>query len=51
MKEQLLNKVETIVKKGEIAHYKQILPLSQCFLKSSAAEALESACMLERLKQ
>ena len=49
MKEQLLNPVENIEAKGEIAHHeKQVLLLPQCFKKSSAAEALESVCMWER---
>ena len=33
MKEQLLNKVEIIVVKGDIAHYEQFLLLPQCILK------------------
>ena len=41
----LLNRVETIVAKGEIACYEQFLLLSQCFQKSSAAEASKSVCM------
>ena len=42
MKEQLLNEVENIVAKGEIAHlYNEqlLLILPQCFQKSSAAKA------------
>ena len=34
---------------GEIAHHEQILVLSQCFQKSSAADASENAFMLEIL--
>ena len=41
MKEQLLNKVENIVAKGEIVQHEQFLLWSQCFQKLSAAEALE----------
>ena len=41
MKEQLLNKVE------EIARFEQLLLLSQCFQKLSAAEASESVCVWE----
>ena len=47
MKEQLLNKLENIVAKGNIVHYEQFLNMSQCFKKSSAAEASESVCMWE----
>ena len=36
---QLLKRVENIVPKGVIAHHEQCLLLSQCFQKSSAAEA------------
>ena len=50
MKEQLLNKVENIVTKGDIAHFEQFLLLSQYFQKSSAAEASESICMLKTVK-
>ena len=49
MKEQILNKVEIIVAKEEIAHHEQFICLSQCFQKSSAAEAPESVCMWEGL--
>ena len=35
---------------GEIAHYEQLLHLSQCFHKSFAAESSESVCMWERAK-
>ena len=34
MKEQLLNQVETIVAKAEIAYYEQFLVLPHCFRKS-----------------
>ena len=50
MNEVLITRVENIVAKEEIAHYEQILLLSQCFQKSSAAKASESVCMLERVK-
>ena len=49
MKEHLLNKVENMKAKGEIAHDEQFPFLSQCFLKSSAAQASESICMWERV--
>ena len=35
----ILNKVENIVGKGEIAHYEQFLLLAQCCHKMSAAES------------
>ena len=38
MKTLLLNRVENIVAKGEIAHYEQFLLLLQCLQKSSAEE-------------
>ena len=41
MKEHLVNKVENIVAKEEIGHYKQFLILPQCFQTSSAADASE----------
>ena len=50
MKEQLLNKVENIVAKVEIAHHEQFLLLSQCFQNMSAAKAPESVCMWERVE-
>ena len=37
--------VEIFLAKGEIAHYEQFLLLTQCFQKSSAAEASGSICM------
>ena len=46
---KLLNKVEIIVAKGEIASFEQLLLLSKCFQKSSAAEGSESAYMLEHV--
>ena len=49
MKEKLLNKVENIVTKGEIACFEQFLLSSQCFQWSSAAMALESVSMWERV--
>ena len=39
MKGLLLNGVENIVAKGEIACFEKFLSLSQCFQKLSAAEA------------
>ena len=42
----VLNSVENIAAKGEIAHFEQFLLLSQCFQKSFVAEASESICML-----
>ena len=50
MKENLLNTDENIVAKGEISHHEQFLLLAQWFQKSSAAEALESACVWDRVK-
>ena len=47
----LLKTVEDIVAKGKIARFKQVLLLSQCFQKSSAAEASESVYMRERVKE
>ena len=47
----LLNRVENIVAKGEIAHNEQSHILSHCFLKSSAAESSESICMRKWLKK
>ena len=38
------------MEKEEIAHFEQFPLLSQCFKKSSAAEASESVCMWERVK-
>ena len=43
MKEQLLNKVENFLAKGEIASLEQIFFFSQCFQKSSAAESSTSS--------
>ena len=45
MNEQVLNKDENIVAKGEIAHHEQFHLLPQCFQKPSAVEASESFCM------
>ena len=50
MKTYLLNKVENIVSKGEIACFEQFLLLSQSFQNSSAAEASASIYMWERVK-
>ena len=50
MNEHLLNIVENIVTKGEIARFEQFLLLSQCFQKLFAAEASEIVCMCERVK-
>ena len=38
MKDNLLNKVEKIMAKGEIARFKQLLLLSQCSLKSTTVD-------------
>ena len=43
MREQLLNEVENIVTKGEIAHYEQFLIQPQCFKKLSAAEVSKAS--------
>ena len=40
---------ENIVAKGEIAHNEQFVLLSQCFLKSTAADASETVCMRGRV--
>ena len=45
----LSNNVKNIVAKGEIAQFKQFLLLSQCFRRASAAEALESMYLRERV--
>ena len=50
MEVYLLTKVENFVAKGEIAHFGQFLLLTQCFQKSSAADASESVNMWERIK-
>ena len=43
-KSLLLNEqVENIVANGEISHYEKFIHLSQCFQKSSAAEASEAS--------
>ena len=48
MKNKVLNKVENIEAKREIAHYiNNFLLLQQCVQKLSAAEASESVCMWE----
>ena len=44
MKTSLLNRVENIVSKGEIARFEQFLLLSQSLQKTSATEASESIC-------
>ena len=49
MNTYLLNRVENIVSKEEIACFEQFLRLSQSFQKSSAAEASESVYMWERV--
>ena len=46
----LLNRVEIIVAKGEIAHDEQFLLLPQCFQRSLAAEVGSENCFLERDK-
>ena len=50
MKTHLLNRVENIASRGEIACFEQFLLLSQCFQKISAAEMSESVYMRERVK-
>ena len=52
MKEQLLNKVESIVAKGEIAHDEQFIHLSGCFFQSCLLlrHHILSICMWERFK-
>ena len=47
----MLKKIKNIVAKGEIAHFEQLLLLSQCFKKSSAARASESVYMWESVNQ
>ena len=42
LKVVLLNKVEIDVTNGEVDRYEQVLLFSQCFRKSSAAEASKS---------
>ena len=42
--------VENIVAKGEITRFEQFLHLSQCFQKSSAADASKFVYNLERVK-
>ena len=49
MKEQLLNRVETIVAKVEIAHHEQFLLLKQCFQMSSTGNASKFVYKLERV--
>ena len=51
MNEYLLDKIENIVAKGEIARFEKFLLLSQCFQKSSAADASESVYMRERINK
>ena len=48
MKVYLLNRVENIATKGELAHYEQFFfILSQCFQKSPAIEVSKCVCMRE----
>ena len=49
MKVILLKEVENIVAKGEIARFEQLVLLSQCFQKSSAAEASESVSVRRKV--
>ena len=49
MRVYLLKKIENIVAKGEIGNFEQFLLLTQCFQKSSAAEASETIYMWERV--
>ena len=50
LKEPLLNKDEKLVEKGVIDHNEHFILLSQCFQKSSTAEASEIVCLWERIK-
>ena len=50
MKVSLLNKVESIQAKGEIAHYEPFLLVQQWFEKSSAQEVSESVWDWEHVK-
>ena len=43
-------RVENIVGKGEIAHYKQFLPFQQCFQKQSVVYVLKWVSMELRFK-
>ena len=45
----MLNKVENIVAKGEIAHHEQFQLWPQCFQKSSTAIASKRVCRWERV--
>ena len=49
MKVRLLKRDENIVAKGEIGRFGQFGLLSQCFQKSSAADASESVYMWEKV--
>ena len=51
MKIYLLNRVENIVSKEEIACFEQFLHLSQSFQNASAAEASERIYMWERITE
>ena len=49
MKIKLLNKIENIEEKREIAHHDQFLLLPKCFQNMSATDASKCACMCERV--
>ena len=44
MEENLLNRLDNIVAKEEIAHHKQFLLMPKCVLNPSSDEASESVC-------
>ena len=49
MKDYLLNAVENVVAKGEIACFDQFFLLLQCFQESSAADVSKCVCRWERV--
>ena len=51
MKALLLNMVENIVAKAEIAYHEQFLLWPQCFQNSSAADATKCVRTWERIKE
>ena len=50
MRDELFNRVENSVAKGETAHDEQSIFFPKCSQKPSAAEASESVCMGETIK-
>ena len=50
MRDLLLNRVEHIVAKVEIARFEQFLLLPQCFQKSTVGDASKCVYTLERVK-